>query len=383
MTAAARRIRWGLFSAFASLGVTASFIPSVIPAAESAIGEDLSVAVPALFAGLLLGVLSAGPMLRRRPARHVLILGGALQAVALVAAALAATPGMFIFAAACAGFGFGLVEASGSVTAKIASSESATGLLSALTGTLAVTAAATPFAVAAGSAVLPVLGLLALVPIATVALLCAMPDPETTTEAPARLAARKLLPLLPFTLALPLYVGVETVISGWSAVIPERALALSPAAAALGTSAFWALMALGRFGAAGLRRRGVRPLAILSAGTIAATGLLCAAGLLITANPVWALTAIAASVITLAPSYGLILGIALDRLDDDHSAGVTGALVACGAIGGTFIPALILLVGRDPAAALTFLICAVLCISIPALVGRVAGGRRTAASALK
>src|SRR5690606_11293050 len=123
-----------------------------------------------------------------------------------------------------------------------------------------------------------------------------------------------LLALLPFAIALPLYVGVETLLSGWSAVIPGRALALDPAAAALGTSAFWALMALGRFGATALRHRDIPPRRILGAATIAAAVLLACAGGAVTTVPVLALIAAAAAVVALAPSYGLILGLALDRI---------------------------------------------------------------------
>ena len=363
------RDRTGLFAAFASLGVTAAFIPAVLPSAERMLSAELSAAVPALFAGLLVGVLLSGPLLVRRPARMTLILGSALQAGALVAAAWAGDPALFIAAAALAGLGFGLVEAAGSVAAKAAATGSATGLLSALMGTVAVCAALTPLAVAAGAAALPVLSILAVVPLGTIVLLAGGHEPSASaSDAPARREVRALLPLLPFAIALPLYVGVETVLSGWSAVIPARALTLDPAAAALGTSAFWALMAVGRFGAAGLRRRAVSPIAILAVGTIGAACLMTAAGLLVNDAPAGALVALAASVVLLAPSYGLILGLALDRLDAARSAAVTGTLVACGAVGGTFVPSLVLLIGRDPASSTTLIVSAALCAVVPVLV---------------
>lgn len=374
------RTRVGLFAAFASLGVTASFVPAVLPAAERALSADLSVAVPALFAGLLVGVLLSGPLLVRRPTRFTLILGSALQALAIVVGAWAGSAPVFIAAAALAGLGFGLVEAAGSVAAKAASTGSATGMLSALMGTVAVCAAITPLVIAAGAGMLPVLSILCVVPLTTVTLLAsstargAVPAPPTI----ASRSIRTLLPLLPFALALPLYVGVETVLSGWSAVIPERALTLDPSAAALGTTAFWTLMAVGRFGAAALRRRDVRPLVILATGTLGAAALMTTAGLLIGSSPVWALTALAASVVLLAPSYGLILGLALDRLDAARSAAVTGALVACGAVGGTFVPTLILLIGRDPVASVTFLVSAALCAAVPVLVALAQHERRGA-----
>ncbi|MDF2506805.1 MAG: hypothetical protein K0Q52_664 [Microbacterium sp.] len=378
MTDDVRRARKGLFSAFAGLGVTAAFVPAILPSAERAIGADLSAAVPALFAGLLVGVLASGPLLTRRPPRTALVLGSALQAAAIIAVAMAATPALFIAAAAVAGFGFGLVEASGSVAAKSVAVGSATGLLSALLGTVAVCAAVTPLLVALGSDVRPALGALALVPLVTVVMLAGPTPAVSVAEAPAHRDVRGLLVLLPFAVALPLYVGVETVLSGWSAVIPERMLEVDPALAALGTSAFWTLMAVGRFGAAALRRASVSPIVILATATSGAAALMAAAGILVGSEPVWALLALAAVVVLLAPSYGLILGLALDRLDPARSAAVTGALVACGAVGGTFVPALILLVGRDPASSTTFFASAALCALVPMLVLIAARTRATA-----
>jgi fucose permease len=378
MTDDVRRARTGLFSAFAGLGVTAAFVPAILPSAERAIGADLSAAVPALFAGLLVGVLASGPLLTRRPPRTALVLGSALQAAAIIAVAMAATPALFIAAAAVAGFGFGLVEASGSVAAKSVAVGSATGLLSALLGTVAVCAAVTPLLVALGSDVRPALGALALVPLVTVVMLAGPTPAVSVAEAPAHRDVRGLLVLLPFAVALPLYVGVETVLSGWSAVIPERMLEVDPALAALGTSAFWTLMAVGRFGAAALRRASVSPIVILATATSGAAALMAAAGILVGSEPVWALLALAAVVVLLAPSYGLILGLALDRLDPARSAAVTGALVACGAVGGTFVPALILLVGRDPASSTTFFASAALCALVPMLVLIAARTRATA-----
>ena len=374
----AGRARAGLFTAFAGLGVTAAFAPAVLPRAERAIGADLSAAVPALFAGLLVGVLVSGPILIRRPPQTTLILGSALQAAAIIAVAVAGTPALFIAAAAIAGFGFGLVEASGSVAAKSVAVGSATGLLSALLGTVAVCAAVTPLLVALGSDVRPALGILAVVPLVTIVMLAGPTPAASLAEAPAHRDVRGLLVLLPFAAALPLYVGVETVLSGWSAVIPERILDVDPALAALGTSAFWTLMAVGRFGAAALRRASVSPIWILATATSGAAGLMAAAGMLVGSEPVWALVALAAVVVLLAPSYGLILGLALDRLDPARSAAVTGALVACGAVGGTFVPTLILLVGRDPASSTRFFVSAAFCALVPVLVLIAARSRVTA-----
>jgi len=365
--------RSGLFVSFAALGVTAAFVPAVLPVAQRAIGEDLSSAVPVLFFGLLLGVLLVGPLRRMLRLRATVMAGSALQAVAIVAASLSTSPALFLAAAAVAGIGFGLVEAAGSIAAKHAATGSATGLLSALTGTVAVCAALTPLVVAMTSAAPSAACSLAAVPAAAIILVRDLEAPQAAPVISTR-ALGGLWFVLPYALALPLYVGVETVLSGWSATIPERALSLEPGVAALGTSAFWTLMALGRFGAAELRRRGIGPQAILTAGiTVAMIGLICG-GILVREQPVWALAATAVAITALAPSYGLILGLALDRLDAARGHAVTGVLVACGSLGGTLVPAAILLIARDPASGFTFAASAALCALIPVLTGW--GGRR-------
>jgi hypothetical protein len=367
MMRSADRTRAGLFAAFAGLGVTASFFPAILPTAERVVGEDVSAAVPALFGGVLIGVLAVGTMLRIRPLRHVLALGGILQTVAIVLGALATDQMVFIAAAAAAGLGFGIIEAAGSITAKQVSSGSATGLLSALTGTVAVTAALTPILVAFGSATPVALSALGIVPLAALLLLRSSPEGVAPTTSWSQYGRAGTLPLLMFALALPLYVGVETVLSGWSAVIPERALELDAATAALGTSAFWVLMAVGRFASAALRRHGIPAIVILLCASGSAGLLLGSAGALMHPYPMWALIALGGAVIALAPSYGLILGLALDRVDDVHASAITGLLVACGAVGGTIIPTVILLIGSTPTSGVTFAASAVLCLVVPAL----------------
>ncbi|WP_404436254.1 hypothetical protein LG322_14105 [Microbacterium aerolatum] len=360
--------RVGLFVAFASLGVTAAFVPAILPVAERTIGENLSNAVPVLFFGLLLGVLLVGPLRRMLRLRTTIMAGSALQAVAVIAAGLSTRPATFLAAAAVAGVGFGLVEAAGSIAAKHATTGSATGLLSALTGTVACCAAVTPLVVAATSAEPRASCALAAIPAAAVFLVRDVGAPQSAPVISTR-AVSSLWLVLPYALALPLYVGVETMLSGWSAIIPERALSLEPGVAALGTSAFWTLMALGRFGAAALRRRGLGPGAILAVGSIAATaGLTCGAAF-IREQPVWALVSTAVAVTALAPTYGLILGLALDHLDAARGHAVTGVLVACGSLGGALVPAAILLTARDPASVFTYAASAALCALIPVLAG--------------
>lgn len=362
----------GLYAAFAGLGATAAAVPAVLPSIERAVGASVIAAVPALFAGLLVGVLTSGLVLRRVRALHLAAIGCLVQAAALGTAALAGSSTVFIAAAALAGLGFGFTEAAASVATKAVSTSTAAAL-TALTATVAVTAAVTPLLVAAAGATGRASLVLLLFAVGQLAAAWALLVGARGTAAPNPAARRRglrrasVLALLPLAVALPLYVGVETVFAGWSAVIPAELLRLDPAAAALGTSVFWGLMALGRFASAAMLRRGVTPRRALLGGMSVAATVLGLAAVASPGLPVVGLAAIAVAVVALAPSYALTVGIALDRLDDDEAAQATGVLVACGAAGGSFVPAAILVVTDDPTAPATFLVTALICLVVAAL----------------
>ncbi|MFB9310978.1 uncharacterized membrane protein YhaH (DUF805 family) [Agromyces hippuratus] len=363
----------GLYAAFAGLGATAAVIPAVLPSVEQGIGTSVVSAIPALFGGLLAGVLASSVVLRRVRALHLAAIGCLVQAVALTGAALAGTAPGFIAFAALAGLGFGLTEASASVASKAASTSSTAAILTALTATVAVTAALTPLlvALAAGTERPPLV--LLVVAAAQFAAAVALLAGARGSTAPARGERRRglrrasVLALLPLAIALPLYVGVETVFAGWSAVIPAGLLRVDPAAAALGTSVFWGLMAVGRFASSAMLRGGVTTRRALLLGTLTAAGVLGVAAVVTPTAPVFGLVAIAVAVVALAPTYALTVGLALDRLDDDEAAKATGVLVACGAAGGSFVPAAILLLTEDPTASATFVATAVICLVVAAL----------------
>jgi hypothetical protein len=373
----------GLFTAFAGMGGTASVIPAIIPLAahnsNSPVAEYLG-AVPALFFGLMTGVLLSSLLLRAITPSATLSAGSLLQAAALIAVALAPDGTSFGIAAAAAGIGFGLSEASGSVLARVVAGEGTTGLLSALTGTVALVAALGPLLIVAGltgASTVPLLTAVALGHITTAVLFLFVPKAGSgppAADSPldtAGSSSKALFFLLaPVSAALFLYVGVETVFAGWSAVIPTEALALDPTAAAAGTSAFWVLMATGRYAAWFVLKSSVTPSAVLaSTCTIALTGF-AVAGVLRQDHPVAALVATGVAIACLGPMYSLVLGIALTRVTVQDAKKAVGLLVACGAAGGTCIPATLILLVPSPGSAGVFLVAAALIGAIVPLTAR-------------
>jgi hypothetical protein len=360
------RSRIGLYAAFAGLGGTAATIPALLPSLERGLGSTVLSAVPALFTGVLLGVLLSAPMLVRLRARTVAALGAGVQAVSLIALILATSADAVVLVAAVAGIGFGLTEAAGSVTAKRLTVGSATRTLAALTGTVAVTAAVSPILVAVapgGTWLVPVL----VAVLQLIACLALLSSDEAAPDRPASRGSAAGPRWSPVTMrvfalaavALVLYVGIETVISGWSAVIPAAVLDLDAQTAALGTSVFWICMAAGRFLAAALLHRGLRPKVLLVACTATAASALGSAAV---APSLFGLLGLAVAVVAMAPVYSLVLGQALDRLPSGAAARATGPLVAAGALGGTLVPAAVLLSGLQPTSTGTFLVSAVLCL---------------------
>ena len=334
--------RAALLAGYAAMGVTSAAYPAALPQA-GAQGVDPLLGIPLLFGMLLVGTLAAAALHRVDP-RRLLLAGTAIQAAALLIA-----PGAFLPACAVAGLGFGLAEADANLLTRLLAVERTGASLAGMTAMVALAATACPVLLALlGMLVLP---WLALVSLPAAILLLAWRGP--LTAAAAGPAPHGIARLAPIALALVLFVGVETVVSGWSAVLPQQLLALDARAAAVGTSAFWLLMSAGRLLARILVGRalpGPRYLAIALGG---AAVLLGAAAALGTAIPWLALAIAAVATVLLAPGYSLLLGAALAAIPAATARRATGILVALGAVGGTLVPlGVALAVGVSPSGAL-------------------------------
>ncbi|WP_307033948.1 sugar MFS transporter [Arthrobacter sp. B3I4] len=170
---------------------------------------------------------------------------------------------------------------------------------------------------------------------------------ETRTGSPAK---SLLVLLAPVAAALFVYVGIETVFSGWSAVIATDVLALDPHTAAAGTSVFWVLMAAGRYAAWCILKSSVTPSALLTVACTLAVACFAAAGLVRQVNPGLAMVFSGVAILSLGPTYSLVLGIGLSRVKIYDAKKAVGLLVAIGAAGGAGIPAVLLSVTLRPGA---------------------------------
>jgi fucose permease len=381
-----------LVLAFAGMGVTASVVPAVLPSLAADAGlpvSDYLDVVPALFGGLFLGVLLSTLLARFCPPHVILTTGAVLQFAGFASVALAVASAHLVGASVITGVGFGLAEASGSVLARAVAAERTTSLLAALTGTVAAVAAICPLLLAlvlsdgnarlmvAAASLIHLLG--AMLVLANRAAFRTPPAATPSADGHTPERAALVLTVLVTGFALFLYVGVETVFSGWSAVLAGELLQLDSATAALGTSAFWALMAAGRFIAWLVLKSRLAPAAYLLINCGGAALVLVGTAILAPGGGLLGAIGVSLTIVFLAPCYSLILGIGLSRMQLTDAARTTGLLVAAGAAGGSAIPLVILTLSEQPAGELVIAIsgCLMLALSAVAsapLIGRARGG---------
>ena len=330
---------WSLRLAFGGLGITASAFPAAIPSLAAQWDVQparLLPAVPLLFGGLLAGVLATS-LVPPRFLQRCLALGGLLQAAALLGFLVVAGPPVFWALAAVAGIGFGLVEASATVLARRLTTE-VTSLLSQLTALVAVAAALTPLPLAVLGATPRLVGCLAVVPLAASIAVAGRWPPAAVHPVGRRRDGLPLV-LVPAAVSLFAYVGAESVLSGWSSVLPQVLLGLSGASAAIGTSAFWCLLGAGRALAWLPLRRGRQPRALLRG--FLGVAMVASVGAAVVPSEPAAVALVAVACLGIAPSYAFLLGYALEGVSTARAARATGPLVAVGSLGGTVVPALL------------------------------------------
>lgn len=342
----------GLTAAFVGLGATGAVLPASLPsfAVTLPAGQaDVFLAVPALFAGLLLGVVGAALLSIRVGLPRLIAAGAALQACALAGVAAAPADTGVVVGAGVAGVGFGLVESAGVGLARRVHAGGAGPALTRLTSLVAVTAMLVPLLIVATRVIGSARGVVALcaVPHLFTAVLLLRDEPAAdrtrrsmgtsgSSGSPSRAA------LLAPAVALFCYVGAESVVAGWSAELPRRLVGVDPAVGALGTSAFWGLLWAGRLIALVALSRGASERDVLVRAQAAGAVLLVLAATCAASQPVLSGLFLVAAIPALAPSYGLLLAAGLRRAGG--APGRTSALlVAVGALGGS---ALTLLASR-------------------------------------
>ncbi|MCU1421544.1 MAG: hypothetical protein JWN36_1195 [Microbacteriaceae bacterium] len=341
-------MRRALVVVFAGMGATAALVPAVLPLLGASVGSSVVAAAPTLFGGLLVGVLGAPLLARWLAIGSVLRVAAVVQGVGLGVLAVAASEWVVFVAAGIAGVGFGLAEASGTAFAREVAGDGVARLLALLTATVAVVAAVSPLLVVLAGAGLFRWVLAAAAAAHLVAAVLVRAGHPERADAVERTRARGRVILV--GVALFAYVGIESTLSGLSSSTVQVSLGTSAALAAVGTSAFWLLMTVGRLAGSAVLRAGARPWALAATAIAVIAVLLFVAAGVTAASPALALGLEAAAVFACGPCYALLIGAAAEWMTVGSTSQVS-ALIAVGAVGGTVIPATVIAAGglRDAA----------------------------------
>ncbi len=321
----------GIAAVFLLMGAEgAAFGPLLLPLTHR-FGVDLPTAgasISANFAGGLVAVTAGLGLLSRVPARPFVWGALGLSALGGLGVALAPAWPLLLAAVAVVGTGFGSLDIGLTNIVAHAEGRRSSAALNLVNGAYGLGAVAGPLLVTwAGGDLLPLFGGGALVALALLPAVTGIRG-RLPHEPDAGRPGRGLLVLL-FMAAFVLYVGLEWGIGGWMPSHLESR-GLPAATAALLTSGFWLVFALGRLLAA-LIPAGVPEGAVVVGGCAAATLalLLAAAGPLAPAGYLLAGLAI-------APIWPTAVAWLAHRRPRDTRA--TAWLFPAAAIGGAIIP---------------------------------------------
>lgn len=332
----------GTTPSFALMGAASASVPASIPFRSTEIGvpsSELLLAVPFLFLGLLVGIL-ATPLLSKsiginRQAKIALI----TQAVGVLLNGMSSSSVFFIFSALLLGFGFGQLEVLiTSITRQ--SSYDVGRSLTRIGAFLSFAAFLTPLLLMLAESLQLsfVINLLIFFASIYVASIFTSPKFDVTNQNISLLKSKSVNVYF-LLVASACYVGAETILSGWSAVLYENNVSSKSAIAPLGTSIFWFALTLGRL-------LGTWSATLsLSKKTVA---MLWSIGFFLSliflyfatgkSNGSFFLPIFIVAVTFAGPCYGFLIGHAVSFFDVSQAVKSASLYVLVGAIGGVTIP---------------------------------------------
>jgi fucose permease len=369
--------------------MVASALGPALPELAARTGASLAVLggiFTAMFAGSVTAQFASGPLFDRFGARPVLLTGMLLLIAGMLGVSVAGSLAALFACAVVAGLGFGALDVGFNVMVATTYPERSVWALNLLNLFFGVGAVLSPIIASltlrnANTAIPALWAGPILFMIAFPLLAYLLPRghgaaaPHEAGEAQRSVYASALVWLLAFLLFL--YVGAESGMNGWTAIYLTETSTLPLALAALGTSAFWVALTLGRL------------LGAVAGGRVAAWALLltCLVGaavggvLLVLGQSALALSV--TGILLIGVSYGPIFPtvIAIITADFPKAAGKAAALAMIfGGLGGMAIPWLqgALLDRRGPLAAALLIAAANIAMIGLYYLARMAERRKTA-----
>lgn len=331
---------------FALLGAAASLLPAFIPQAAVNLGlpvTQLLNAVPVMFGGLFVGVALSPVAIRFLDATAIARFGFVLLASSLIAIPLVESPVWFISFAFLLGLGFGILEVIATSEAKKLRTDTSQKLAN-LNAIFAIAALVSPLTLLLSTSLLGAPLPFFLVAILSLGVLPSYRSGLAKVHSPRLISKKPGFSTVVLMAAAISFVGAESVLSGWSATLVSELTTVNESSAALGSSAFWALLATGRIISARLSPALISNHAALAMwSALAGTALLGAWAFWPALGAGAVLAAFGLAALAAGPCYSLIIGQALDASEQQDAIGVTSTIVMLGAAGGFLLPAAVML----------------------------------------
>jgi hypothetical protein len=331
---------------FALLGAAASLLPAFIPQAAVNLGlpvTQLLNAVPVMFGGLFIGVALSPVAIRFLAATSIARFGFVLLASSLIAIPLVQSSAWFMSVAFLLGLGFGTLEVIATSEAKKLRTDTSQKLAN-LNAIFAIAALVSPLLLLLSSSLFGFPLPFFLVAILSLGLVPSYRSGIARVHSPGLITKKPGFRNILLMAAAVSFVGAESVLSGWSATLVSELTTFNESSAALGSSAFWALLATGRIISARLSPALIsNHVALAMWSALAGTTLLGAWALWPVLDPGMVLAAFGLAALAAGPCYSLIIGQALDASEQQDAIGVTSTIVMLGAAGGFLLPAAVML----------------------------------------
>ena len=333
-----------LSTVFAVMGGASAALPATIPMRANQFGiplTQLMPSIPTLFFGLALGIAFT-PLISKvlSTSNHVRS-SIALQAIGVLGIGFLDSQRLFIASALIIGFGFGQLEVLITSIARV-QKEHVGNLLTRLGIYLASAAFLTPIAIFGLDLIGASKVIYLMIASVSLYLVISFKTGHIYTES-KNLLVLKLANLKVYllVLAITFYVGAETILAGWSAVLFSENISNNLVSAPLGTSIFWAGMTLGRVVGTFVSSKNLsaKASAILwSLGlsmsllflTRITQGVSHAAFLLI----------LVTAIFFAGPCYGFIIGLAVSIYEQSLAIKSAAFFVLIGSFGGVMVPGL-------------------------------------------
>lgn len=329
---------------FAVMGGASAALPATIPLRANQLGvpiTQLMPSIPTLFLGLALGIAFT-PLISKvlNTSNHVRS-SIALQTIGVMGIGFLDSQRLFITSALIIGFGFGQLEVLITSIARNQTEEIGN-LLTKLGIYLALSAFLTPIAIigldllGASKAIYLMIASVSLYSV--ISFHTGQIHTESKNLLVLELANTKVYLLV---LAITFYVGAETILAGWSAVLFSENISDNLVSAPLGTSIFWASMTLGRVvGTFVSSKNFSRKVGATFWSLGLSVSLLFLSSTTQGASQMVFLLILVFAIFFAGPCYGFLIGLAVGIYEQSLAIKSAAFFVLIGSFGGVLVPSL-------------------------------------------